>query len=78
MSEVESRIPLGMDREVSRRKFLKTAAWTGAAFSALGIGGFGDGDSRAEVRRENKTNQELGEDAVVQFAYQLGNFERKL
>ena len=41
MSGVESRVPIGLDRETSRRNFLKTAAWTGAAFSAMGIGGFG-------------------------------------
>ena len=50
MSEVESRIPLGMGREVSRRNFLKTAAWAGTAFSAIGIGGFGVAVRRAEAR----------------------------
>ena len=71
MSEVESRIPLGADREVSRRNFLKTAAWTGAAFSAMGIGGFGVAVRRAEAQGEYKTYQGLGDAAILQFAYQL-------
>jgi hypothetical protein len=71
MSEVESRIPLGMDREVSRRNFLKTAAWTGAAFSAMGIGGFGIAVRRAEAQGEYKTYEGLGDAAILQFAYQL-------
>ena len=41
MSEVESRGLIAFDRETSRRNFLKTAAWAGAALSAAGIGGFG-------------------------------------
>ena len=42
MSEVQSRMEsVGIDRELSRRNFLKTAAWTGAALSAAGIGGSG-------------------------------------
>jgi hypothetical protein len=71
MSEVESRISLGMDREVSRRNFLKTAAWTGAAFSAMGIGGFGVAVRRAEAQGEYKTYEGLGDAAILQFAYQL-------
>ena len=71
MSEVESRIPLGMDREVSRRNFLKTAAWTGAAFSAMGIGGFGVAVRRAEAQGEYKSYEGLGDAAILQFAYQL-------
>ena len=71
MSEVESRIPLGMDREVSRRNFLKTAAWTGAAFSAMGIGGFGVAVRRAEAQGEYKTYEGLGDAAILQFAYLL-------
>ena len=71
MSEVESRIPLGMDREVSRRNFLKTAAWTGAAFSAMGIGGFGVAVRRAEAQGEYETYEGLGDAAILQFAYQL-------
>jgi hypothetical protein len=71
MTEVESRIPLEMDREVSRRNFLKTAAWTGAAFSAMGIGGFGVAVRRAEAQGEYKTYEGLGDAAILQFAYQL-------
>src|ERR671915_171223 len=71
MSEVESRVPLGMDREVSRRNFLKTAAWTGAAFSAMGIGGFGVAVRRAEAQGEYKSYEGLGDAAILQFAYQL-------
>ena len=71
MSEVESRIPLGIDREVSRRNFLKTAAWTGAAFSAMGIGGFGVAVRRAEAQGEYKTYKGLGDAAILQFAYLL-------
>lgn len=69
MSGVESRIPVRLDRETSRRNFLKTAAWTGAAFSAMGIGGFGV--RRAEAQGEYKTYQGPGDAAILQFAYQL-------
>ncbi|HZB09356.1 MAG TPA: ferritin-like domain-containing protein [Rubrobacter sp.] len=71
MSEVESRVPLGIVREVSRRNFLKTAAWTGAAFSAMGIGGFGVAVRRAEAQGEYKSYEGLGDAAILQFAYQL-------
>ena len=71
MSEVDSRVPIGLDRETSRRNFLKTAAWTGAAFSAMGIGGFGVAVRRAEAQGEYKTYQGLGDVAILQFAYQL-------
>jgi Ferritin-like domain len=71
MSGVESRVPIGLDRETSRRNFLKTAAWTGAAFSAMGIGGFGVAVRRAEAQGEYETYQGLGDAAIVAFAYQL-------
>src|ERR671910_1400131 len=72
MSGVESRVPIGLDRETSRRNFLKTAAWTGAAFSAMGIGGFGVAVRRAEAQQgEYKTYEGLGDAAILQFAYQL-------
>lgn len=79
MSGPESRAPVGMDRELSRRNFLKTAAWTGAAFSAMGIGGFGVAVRRVEAQAQPyKTYQGLGDAAILQFAYQLelleGNF----
>ena len=76
MSGVESRIPLGMDREVSRQKFLKTAAWTGAAFSAMGIGGFGIAVSRAEAQAQAyESYQGLGDVAILQFAFLLEQLE---
>jgi len=77
MSGVESRIPIiGMDREVSRQKFLKTAAWTGAAFSAMGIGGFGIAVSRAEAQAQAyESYQGLGDAAILQFAFLLEQLE---
>ena len=71
MSGVESRVPIGLDRETSRRNFLKTAAITGAALSAMGIGGFGVAVRRAEAEGEYKTYEGLGDAAIVAFAYQL-------
>jgi hypothetical protein len=71
MSGVESRVPIGLDRETSRRNFLKTAAWTGAALSAMGIGGFGVAVRKAEAEGEYKTYEGLGDAAIVQFAYTL-------
>jgi hypothetical protein len=76
MSGVESRIPIGMDREVSRQNFLKKAAWTGAAFSAMGIGGFGIAVSRAEAQAQAyESYQGLGDAAILQFAYLLEQLE---
>ena len=79
MSGPESRVPVEVNREYSRRNFLKTAMWTGAAFSAMGIGGFGVAVRRVEAQgKEYKTYQGLGDVAILQFAYQLelleGNF----
>jgi ferritin-like protein len=79
MSTPESRVPVGMDREYSRQNFLKTAAWAGAAFSAMGIGGFGVAVRQVEAQgKEYKSYQGLGDAAILQFAYQLelleGNF----
>ncbi len=71
MSGVESRVPIGIDGETSRRNFLKTAAWTGAALSAMGIGGFGVAVRRAEAQGEYETYEGLGDAAIVAFAYQL-------
>jgi rubrerythrin len=71
MSGVESRVPIGLNRETSRRNFLKMAAWTGAAFSAMGIGGFGVAVRRAEAQGEYETYEGLGDAAILQFAYQL-------
>ena len=76
MSGVESRIPIEMDREVSRQNFLKKAAWTGAAFSAMGIGGFGIAVSRAEAQAQAyESYQGLGDAAILQFAYLLEQLE---
>ncbi|MBA2509892.1 MAG: ferritin-like domain-containing protein [Rubrobacteraceae bacterium] len=72
MSEVESRAPIAFDRETSRRDFLKTAAWAGAALSAAGIGGFGVAVNRADAQAAPYTTYEgLGDVAILQFAYQL-------
>jgi hypothetical protein len=72
MSGVESRVPIALDRETSRRNFLKTAAWTGAALSAMGIGGFGVAVRRADAQAaQYKSYQGLGDAAILQFAYQL-------
>lgn len=73
MSGVESGIPIGMNREVSRQHFLKTAAWTGAALSAAGIGGFG-----VAVRKAHATHEgfvPLGDAGILQFAYLLEQLE---
>ena len=79
MSGAESRLPVWEDRETSRRNFLKTAAWAGAAISAMGIGGFGVAVRRAQAQDQPYTTYEgLGDVAILQFAYQLelleGNF----
>ena len=68
--------PVGFDREHSRRKFLKTAAWATAAISAAGIGGFGFASRSAEAQPPLgfvafPTYQGLGDAAILQFAYQL-------
>lgn len=70
MSEVQSRMePVGFDREYSRRNFLKTAAWAGAAISAAGIGGFGVAVKKAHAVHEGYA--EAGPVAIVSLAYQL-------
>ncbi len=70
MSEVESRIgSVTFDRDVSRRNFLKTAAWAGAALSAAGIGGFGVAVRKAHAVHEGYAA--AGPVAIVQLAYQL-------
>ena len=76
MRGVESRGLVGIDQETSRRNFLKTAAWAGAALSAAGIGGFGVAVSRADAQaKEYKTYQGLGDAAILQFAYLLEQLE---
>ncbi|MGF1470452.1 MAG: ferritin-like domain-containing protein [Rubrobacteraceae bacterium] len=70
MSEVESRIgSVAIDREYSRRSFLKTAAWVGAAISAAGIGGFGVAVRKAHAVHEGYAA--AGPVAVFSLAYQL-------
>ncbi len=73
MSGVESRVPIGFDRETSRRNFLKTAAWSGAALSAAGIGGFGVAVSKAQATHEGFVP--LGDAGILQFAYLLEQLE---
>lgn len=75
MSEVESRAgSVGTDREISRRKFLKTAAMVGAAFSAAGIGGF-DVAVRQAHAQEYKSYEGLGDVKILSFAYLLEELE---
>jgi hypothetical protein len=72
MGGAESRGPIALDQETSRRDFLKTVAWTGAALSAVGIGGFGVAVNRATAQAAPYTTYEgLGDAAILQFAYQL-------
>lgn len=70
MSEVESRTgTVAFDRDVSRRNFLKTAAWAGAALSAAGIGGFGVAVRKAHAVHEGYAA--AGPVGIVELAYQL-------
>lgn len=70
VSEVESRTgSVAFDRDVSRRNFLKTAAWAGAALSAAGIGGFGVAVRKAHAVHEGYAA--AGPVAIVSLAYQL-------
>ena len=74
MSEVESRTgSVTFDRDVSRRSFLKTAAWAGAALSAAGIGGFGVAVRRAHAVHEGYA--EAGPVGIVSLAYLLEQLE---
>lgn len=77
MSEVQSRIgPVGIDREYSRRSFLKTAGWATAAISAAGITGFGVAERYANAADQPyKSYQGLGDAAILQFAYLLEQLE---
>lgn len=73
MSEVESRTgSVAFDRDVSRRNFLKTAAWAGAALSAAGIGGFGVAVDRVNAQQAPFTTyQSLAPAEIFSFAYLL-------
>ena len=76
MNGMESRSLVSIDQDTSRRNFLKTAAWAGAALSAAGIGGFGVAVSRAEAQgKEYKTYEGLGDAAILQFAFLLEQLE---
>ena len=77
MSEAEGRGGLvGIDRETSRRNFLKTAGWATAAISAAGIGGFGVASKYAGAQEAPYTTYEgLGDAAILQFAYLLEQLE---
>ena len=69
MSGVESRGLIAFDQETSRRNFLKTAAWAGAALSAAGIGGFGVAVNRANAQAQPyESYVGLGDAAILQFA----------
>lgn len=73
MSEVESRTgSVAFDRDVSRRNFLKTAAWAGAALSAAGIGGVGFLTKHANAQTAPYTTYlDLAPADIVTLAYQL-------
>lgn len=79
MSEVEGRMAsVAIDREYSRRNFLKTAGWATAAISAAGIGGFGVAARYANAQEGDQpytTYQGLGDVAILQFAYLLEQLE---
>jgi hypothetical protein len=76
MRGVESRDSVGIDRESSRRNFLKTAAWTGAALSAMGVGGFGVAVRQANAQAQAyESYKGLGDAAILQFAYLLEQLE---
>ena len=69
-------LPVGLDREHSRRNFLKSAAWATAAISAAGIGGFGVASRYAEAQTAPYvTYQGLGDAGILQFAYLLEQLE---
>ena len=74
MSDVESRSgSVAIDRDFSRRNFLKTAAGVGAALAAAGIGGIGFATKYADAQGTPAytTYQDLGAADIVAFAYQL-------
>ena len=77
MSGAESRMSLiGLDQEVSRRNFVKTAAAATAALAAAGIGGFGVASKYAEAQDAPYTTYlDLGPADIVSFAYLLEQLE---
>jgi hypothetical protein len=70
---------VGVDREHSRRNFLKTAAWVTAAVSAAGITGFAaTRNAEAQglpITPAFPTYQGLGDAAILGFALQLERLE---
>lgn len=80
MSEVEGRMaPVGMDRDYSRRNFLKTAGWATAAISAAGITGFGVASRYAGAQDGGapayKSYEGVGDVGILSFAYLLEQLE---
>lgn len=77
MNEGQGRvIPAGLDRDYSRRNFLKTAGVVGAALSAVGIGGFGVAVRYARGQEQAYTTyQDLSDVQILQFAYLLEQLE---
>ena len=74
MSGAESRMSLiGLDQEVSRRNFVKTAAAATAALAAAGIGGFGLAARPAWAVHEGYA--EAGAAGIVSLAYLLEQLE---
>ena len=73
MSGADGRIgPVALDREYSRRSFLKTSALAGAALSAAGIGGFGIASRKAHAQAAPYTTyQSLSATDILSFAYEL-------
>ena len=70
MDGVDSRIsPVGLDREYSRRNFLKTAAMAGTAAAAAGVGGLALGARPAFAVHEGY--QAIGDVGIFQLAYKL-------
>ena len=68
MGEVEGRGLVALDRETSRRDFLKTAAWASAALAAAGFGGI---VAAREAQATHEGFVPLGDVGILQFAYQL-------
>ncbi|QYJ14935.1 hypothetical protein Rxycam_00746 [Rubrobacter xylanophilus DSM 9941] len=62
-----------LDRGLTRRGFLKTAAWAAAALSAAGIGGFGVAVryARGQEQQAYTTYEDLTDAQILQFAYLL-------
>ena len=79
MDGAEARTFPVVDREYSRRNFLKTAAAVGAAISAAGIGGFGlavrQVNAQLPITPAFSTYQGLGDGAIFGFALQLERLE---